>query len=671
MIARLAALVAVAVAACSAPVAPRAPGPAAPVVCPAPAPAPDPAAPAPAPPPTAPARTTIGALTLDGIPGLAEDLRPAMTPFLEVRTADVLDVSDDGRRLLIATRFGERRQLHEVAQPGGDRTQRTFGSEPVLTGFYLPGTTDVIFASDRGGDERYQLYRLDGAGVPDQLTAGDTRNVNAIVADDGATLAWASNARNGTDFDLWIGDGRRGGAPVMALELAGSWVPQDWSADGRRLLLVQELSVAESHLHVLDRATGQRTQLSAPGRVSHPMAAFAPDGTVWAVSDRDGEFRKLYRVSASGAWTAVGPDGDGDVEQLAIAPDGKTVVVAVNRDGVSELLGYEVGARRWRPVGGAPAGGVIGTLRFARKAPVLAFSWGDGREPGDAYTIDLARGLARGALTRWTTSELGGLDRRALVTAAIERVPSFDGRAVPVIVYRPPGAGPFPTVIDLHGGPESQVRPRFAPFVQFLVARGYAVVQPNVRGSTGYGKTYTSLDDGQRREDAVRDVGAVLDWIAREPALDETRVAVTGRSYGGYLVLASLIHHGARLRAGVDVVGISSFVTFLEATSPYRRDLRRVEYGDERDPAMRAFLERIAPLARAREITSALFVAQGENDPRVPPAEAAQIVAAVRAAGRPVWYLTAADEGHDFTRRDNRDALWLLTARFLDLHLAR
>jgi dipeptidyl aminopeptidase/acylaminoacyl peptidase len=222
-------------------------------------------------------------------------------------------------------------------------------------------------------------------------------------------------------------------------------------------------------------------------------------------------------------------------------------------------------------------------------------------------------------------------------------------------------------VIDIHGGPEAQYRPGWDPFIQFLVNElGYTVIGPNVRGSTGFGKTFMALDNGTLREDAVRDIGSLLVWIGVQPAFDHERVSVMGGSYGGYMTLAALISYGERLKGGIDVFGISNFVTFLRNTSGYRRDLRRAEYGDERDNNMRVFLDRISPLTNAKRIKRPLLVVAGLNDPRVPASESEQLVWQVRAAGGEVWYLAAKDEGHGFRKKANRDVYLQTAASFLE-----
>jgi dipeptidyl aminopeptidase/acylaminoacyl peptidase len=312
--------------------------------------------------------------------------------------------------------------------------------------------------------------------------------------------------------------------------------------------------------------------------------------------------------------------------------------------------------------------GIVSGLRFDRTGGRLGMTIESAQSPRDVWVLDLARGEA----ARWTASERGPIDPAKLVPAELVRYPTWDraqgaARRIPAFVYRPRGPGPHPVVIDIHGGPEGQSRPGYSAWTQYLVNEmGYAVVQPNVRGSTGYGRSFTMLDNGRLREDSVRDIGALLAWIAAQPDLDRERVVVSGGSYGGYMVLASMVAFGDRLRGGIDIVGISNFVTFLTNTAAYRRDLRRVEYGDERDPSMRAFLQRISPLTRADAIRKPLLVVQGLNDPRVPASESEQMVARVRANGTEVWYVAARDEGHGFRKKSNRDFDLRTRATFLE-----
>jgi dipeptidyl aminopeptidase/acylaminoacyl peptidase len=336
---------------------------------------------------------------------------------------------------------------------------------------------------------------------------------------------------------------------------------------------------------------------------------------------------------------------------------------------------FDPGRLTVKPVSKIPLG-LISGLNFSPDSKKLGMTLNSANSPNDAFVLDLGRKpLSTGKLTRWTYSEVGGLNTDNFVNPIPVTYPSFtEGQdnplTVPAFVYLPPGDGPFPVIIHVHGGPENQFRPRFNSTFQMWVDQlGVAVIAPNIRGSLGYGPRYITLDDGYNREDSVKDIGALLDWIALQPRLDEGRVAVTGASYGGYIALASAVHYSDRLRAAVDRVGISNFVTFLENTQDYRRELRRIEYGDERDPEMRSFLEEISPLNNVDRIKIPLFVQQGLNDPIVPHSESEQMVKALREQGQTVWYMNALNEGHGYGKKENRDLYQQATYLFLQKYL--
>ncbi|MCC6619990.1 MAG: S9 family peptidase [Deltaproteobacteria bacterium] len=625
----------------------------------------------PACPPAAPADKApapAGPLIFGGTPPVPDALKAQLQRYLEARSAGVVAIDERGTALLVATRFGSAAQIHRVAAPLGARTQVTFEAEPVSRAELVPGDDRAfVFLRDTGGDEQFQIHRTDlDTGRVVRLTDGKSRHEGWLFSPDGASFVFTSNARNGKDFDLWIGDGKDPAKNRILLEVSGRWSPLDWSPDGKTLVVQQYVSITDQRLHLVDVATGKVTAVtSATPASSNRDALFARgagrEGRLYVTSDRAGDFVALYEVDpAAGTWTALTPTLPWNVDELALSPDGKTLAFVVNEDGYGRLHLIDTTTRKALPRPKIPDG-IVSGIRFARKAPVLAFTFSGATVNGDAYTWH----LGRRQLTRWTESEIGGLDARAFVEPELFRYKTFDGREIPCFLYRPRGAGPFPVVVQIHGGPESQSRPGFSAVAQLLVAEaGVAVLVPNVRGSDGYGKAYLALDDGRLREDSVKDIGALLDWIPSRPELDAGRVGVFGGSYGGYMVLASLVHFGDRIRAGVDVVGISNFVTFLEATAPYRRDLRRVEYGDESDPAMREFLLSISPTTNAHKIKSALFVVHGANDPRVPLGEAEQIAAVVKKSGLPVWTLVAMNEGHGFAKRENRDAYLQLTVLF-------
>ena len=614
------------------------------------------------------------AVTLEGVPEIPSELVDRLSQYQAARRASLADVHADGQRILVSTRLGEVPQIHLVDHPGGARTQLTFRTERSHSPRFVPGGEGaVLFMGDIGGDEQHQIFRLDPTtGLTTLLTTPGVRNTGPIWDDAGARLVWASTERNGKDFDLWIGDGASRETAKLLVEGEGYFNAASWSSDGALLLAQEYVSAADSRLHLVDVAEGTRQRIAGGTRKDTAAwdAAVFGRGTdeLFVTSDKGGEFIQLYRGTRKGkrwSWEPLTDDISWDVSTIAITRDRQTLAFTINEGGWSTLYTLDVATGERSKVGGLPKGLIYG-LRFAAQAPVLGFSLSGPDRTTDAWTTH----LETGAITQWTFSEIGGLDPRRFIEPELITYESFDGLEVPAFYYRPAGSGPFPVMIDIHGGPEGQARPWFSAAKQYWCKElGVAILVPNVRGSTGYGRSYHLLDNGMKREDSVQDIGALLDWIATRPELDSDRVGVVGGSYGGYMVLASLVHFGDRLKLGIDRVGISSFVTFLENTKEYRRDVRRAEYGDERDPAMREFLEGISPLNQVDRITSALFVSQGANDPRVPASEAAQIVAAVREQGGEVWYMLAHNEGHGFRRQSNRD-LWLQAATlFLEQHL--
>lgn len=612
-------------------------------------------------------------VVLDGTPEIPVELHARLQQYLETRSAFVESIAPDGTRLIVTTRFADTAQVHQVSAPRGDRRQLTFGEEPVYGATFHPADPDaLVYQADVGGAENYQIYRYDRrTGRSTLLSDGTHRHPEILFSRDGSRLAYTSNARNGRDIDVWLGDGRAPGR--LFLERSGDWHLLDFARDGSRLLIQEYVSILDARIFVADLATGEVRRISPEETVAADRAALfdASGRRAYIASDRGGDFVELFEVDLERpeiGWRSLTHEIPWNVESLALSSDGRTLLFSTNEDGISVLRTLDTRTRRIAAIAGTPRGVVSGILA-ARDAPVFAISIGTATSPTDAYTYD----LRTRRLVRWTESEVGGLDPASFVEPTSFRYRSFDAREIPCFEYRPRGAsGPLPVLVYIHGGPEAQSRPWFTPIIQYLaVESGVAVLVPNVRGSDGYGKAYLALDDARRREDSVRDIGALLDWVAAQPALDASRVAVYGGSYGGYMVLASLVHFGDRLRAGVDVVGIANWVTFLENTAAYRRDLRRAEYGDESDPEMREFLTAISPIASVDRIRSALFVAHGANDPRVPAGEAEQIVRAVRASGHEVWYMLARNEGHGFLRKENRDTFTELAVMFLEEHLRR
>lgn len=607
------------------------------------------------------------------VPPLPASLVNRLEQYMDVRAASFAGWDPAGKGLLIRTRFGNSLQLHRVYEPGGRREQVTFFREPVDGGF-LPGATDesLLVTMSAGGNENGQIYFHDRARFKTQrLTDGKSRNSINAVRDDGSQMIVASNQRNGRDTDLYLADPRAADSMKLLFQTDRQfWSAVDWSLDGKTLLLSRFVSANESYPYLMHVADAKTIELPRPTNelASYGPLAFAPDGkSIYVATDATSEFSRLARLNlASGKYEWLTADIDWSVSGLEVDPKSGRVAFSVNEDGASRLFMLEPTAagKLVRRELKLPLG-IVSSLDFSPDGKQLGFTLSRPEAPADVYSLE----LAGDALTRWTYSEVGGLNPASFVTPTRIRFKSFDAREIPAYYYRPKGAAAdkkAPVIINIHGGPEGQAQPFFTGTTQFYLNElGAAVIFPNVRGSSGYGKTYLKLDNAELREDSVKDIGALLDWIAKQDELDASRVAVTGGSYGGYMVLASLVHYSDRLKAGIDNVGIANFNTLLATTAAYRQDLRRAEYGDERDPKMKEFFERISPANNAEKIRARLLVAHGRNDPRVPFTEAQQIAEKVRSFGRPVWTVYAANEGHGFAKKDNADYLRAVEAMFL------
>jgi dipeptidyl aminopeptidase/acylaminoacyl peptidase len=606
------------------------------------------------------------------VPAVPEALAAATRPYMESRSAGFAGWNNADRSMLIGTRFGNVPQIHSVAMPMGMRRQISFEAEP-LGGSLSPSGDTLVVTKDNGGDEFFQLYTLKNGRLT-LLTAGaKSRNSLGPWSDDGQLIAFTSTERNGTDSDLYVMDPRNPASKRRVAEVkGGGWGISAIAPDKRSAIVFNSQSVENADPYWLDLASGKMTPIGDPAKaIAFGGAQFAPDGTLWVTSDEGHDFQRLGRLDPkSGRFTPLAGLPNWDVDGFDISDDGRMIAFATNEAGVGRLSLLDVASGRIRRVTGLPAGG-IGGLEFSKWGE-LGFSLSSAKSPSDAYSID-PRTLK---VTRWTQSETGGLDPSVNVEPQLVEVKSFDGEKVSGLLYRPDPAkfpGRRPLIVDIHGGPEGQATAGFRGRANYLLnERGIAIFYPNVRGSTGFGKRFVGLDNGPfKREDSVRDIGAFLSRLTADPALDPARMAVTGGSYGGYMCYASAIAFADRFRGALCNVAISNFVTFLNNTQSYRRDLRRVEYGDERDPAQRAKLEEISPLRRIAEIKAPLFVVQGANDPRVPKAEADQIVQAIRARGGTAWYMVGENEGHGFAKKENQDYLFWTTMQFWDQTLLK
>jgi dipeptidyl aminopeptidase/acylaminoacyl peptidase len=615
-------------------------------------------------------------IVAEGVPKIPASIAEAAGRYSENRAAFPADWHPQHREILIGTRFGNTFQAHLVKMPGGARQQLTFFPEPVYGGSFHPNGGDyMLFSKDAGGGEWYQFFRYDfSSGESTLLTDGKSRNTSAQWSTGGDWIAYSSTHRNSDDTELWaINPADRKTNHLVAQLNGGGWEPQDWSSDDKKILLVEGISVNETYLWVLDAATGEKTELTprkTNEQVAYSNAKFSKDGKgVYFTSDKDSEFQRLvYMDLASKQTKVLTANIPWDLDEFALSWDGKKIAFITNEDGLSALHLLDAGMGKELPVPKLPVGLVSGLI-WHKNGRDLAFGISSASSPGDAYSID----ITTGKLARWTMSETA-VKTEAFPEPELVRWKSFDGKMISGFLYRPPVkfTGKRPVLIEIHGGPEGQSRPDFlGRYNYYLNELGIAVILPNVRGSTGYGKAFTKLDNGFLREGTYKDINALLDWIGTRPDMDSGRVAVTGGSYGGHMTLAVSTFYSDRLRCSIDVVGPSNLVTFLEHTEAYRRDLRRVEYGDERNPKMREFLERIAPMNNVEKIKKPMMVVAGQNDPRVPVSESDQIVAALKKQGTPVWYVMAKDEGHGFQKKANADFQFYATVEFLQEYLLK
>ncbi|MGA0607399.1 S9 family peptidase [Phenylobacterium sp. VNQ135] len=611
-----------------------------------------------------------GQIVYEGVPATPPALKAAIAPYYNARSAVFEDWLPDGS-MLIGTRFGDTQQIHRVKAPGAARTQLTFFNEPVSSAIVQPGSERYLYPIDTGGAEYYQAFIRDLSGREAQLTAPKTRNQGFKFSKDGKLVAWSQVTPGDPNYDIVVADPANPAGRRTVHEGTGAISPEDISADGAKILAARYNSATHSELFVLDVATGKLSPVGPQGRkIAYQGGAFVDGGrSIVTLSDDGSEVARPVVIDvATGKVRDLDPGAKWGAEAFDVSPDGKVIAYAVNEEGYSKVVLRDIASGRELAGPKLPMGVLTG-LKFSPDGAKLGLSLSTSTSSGDVWSYE----LAGGALVRWTESELGGLDAAALVEPTLFRYPTFDKRTIPAFIYRPKdaaqkasGGKKLPVVIQIHGGPEGQEQPNFNPRRQSWVNElGAAVIIPNVRGSSGYGKTYIGLDNAEKREDSVKDIGALLDWVAKQPDLDASRVAVVGQSYGGYMVLAVAGHYNDRIAGAIDLYGISDWVTFLQNTEGYRRDLRRAEYGDERDPKMRAVFDRIAPIRMSDRMKKPMMVFQGANDPRVPRSESEQMVAKLRAQGTEVWYVLAKDEGHGIYKKANQEAVRTVEVQFL------
>jgi dipeptidyl aminopeptidase/acylaminoacyl peptidase len=616
-------------------------------------------------------------LIVEGVPKIPASLADTVDRYTNFRAANLQSWDPAARQMLITTRFADTAQVHLVKMPGGARTQLTFYPDRISGAWSSPTSgASFVFSKDIGGGEFFQLYRYDlASGDTTLLTDGKSRNTDPVWSYAGDKLAYGSTRRTGNDVDLYVVDPANPKSDHLLAQLnGGGWSALDWSPDGRSILLSESISAQESYLWTVDAGSGAKTLITPKGgadKIAYGSGRFSKDGKgIYVTSDKDSEFQRLTYIDLNTRQHTYLSSGiPWDVEEFDLSRDGKGIAFVTNEDGFGVLHLFDTASRKEKPLTGVPKG-VISGVHWQANNRDVGFSLSSARSSSDAYSLD----VKTGKIERWTFSETGGLNTADFPEPELIHWKSWDGRAISGFLYKPAAkfTGKRPVIINIHGGPEAQFRPGFpGRWDYYMNELGVVMIAPNVRGSAGYGKSFIGLDNGMLREGSYRDISTLLDWIQTQPNLDSGRVLITGGSYGGFMTLAVATNYNDRICCSVDVVGPSNLVTFLEHTSGYRQDLRRVEYGDERDPKMREYLEGIAPANKAKNITKPIFVIAGKNDPRVPVTESEQMVSIVRQNGTPVWWLMAKDEGHGFGKKKNQDYQFYATVMFVKEYLLK
>ena len=614
-------------------------------------------------------------LIVDGLDPIPLALTKELNKYTNVRSSGFADWHPKRREMLMSTRFGNTSQLHYLSMPMGARKQLTFFDEPVGGATFDPLNGNYfVFSRDAGGNEFGQLYRYDMAdGTITLLTdGGRSQNGGMQWTNKGDQFLYSSTKRNGADRDIYIIDPLNPKNERLVLQVqGGGWGVNDISPDDKTIIVGEGLSVTESRLYTVDIATGTKTRLSPETKEQAVFegALFLKDGkTILLSTDFDNEFQYLAKMDlATKKMTPITKSIPWDVGGYDLSPDGTKLLFTTNEAGFTKLYMLDIATNQYETVKEIPNGS-IGGFKWHKNGAEFAYVYSNATTSSDIYTFNMATRKAE----RWTESEMGGLVSSQLSDAQLIKWKSFDQREISGFYYKAHKKfeGKRPVIIVIHGGPEGQSFPGFQGRNNYYLNElGVALIYPNVRGSTGYGKTFVKLDNGYLRENSVKDIGALLDWIAQQPELDASRVMTMGGSYGGYMALACATFYSDRLKCSNDIVGISNFNTFLKNTESYRRDLRRVEYGDEQDPKMYAFLEKISPLNNVNKIKIPMFIVQGGNDPRVPRTEATQMAEALKKNNIPTWYLEAKDEGHGFRKKPNSDFQFYATILFVQKYL--
>jgi dipeptidyl aminopeptidase/acylaminoacyl peptidase len=614
-------------------------------------------------------------LITQNILDIPKELSVKVKKYSESRSANIADVHPNSNEIIITTRFGNTSQLHRVIQPNGARSQITFFEEPVSNATYEPTKGEfLIYSKDIGGNEFGQLFKLDLKTLQSTLLTDGGRSQNGGVTwkKDGKGFYYSSTKRNGGDRDIYFMDLNQPDSNKLILQVkGGGWGISDISSNNKQLLIEEYVSANESHIWLLDIISGKLSEVTdrkSKGIVQSDARFSDKTNEIWYVTDLENEFGRLANLNLDTKKTTFHTTSiPWNVESYSLSEDKKKLTFVTNEAGIDKMYILNTTDKKFVPVKNLPIGLVSGAS-FTKNGESIFFSQSTSQSSSDVYKLD----LKSNKIVQWTESELGEMQKTDMSMPKFIEWESFDKLKISGFYYpvSQKFTGKRPVMINIHGGPEGQSLASFLGSNNYYTNEmGVAIIFPNVRGSSGFGKTYISKDNGFLREDSVKDIGALLDWIALQPELDKDKIMIMGGSYGGYMTLATAFHFADKIKCSVDIVGISNFNTFLKNTEEYRRDLRRVEYGDERDPKMYSFLDKISPLNNTDKIKKPMFIIQGTNDPRVPVTEATQMRDKLKAQGNTVWYLEAKDEGHGFKKKQNIDYQRLAVIRFIQEYL--
>jgi dipeptidyl aminopeptidase/acylaminoacyl peptidase len=589
--------------------------------------------------------------------------------YLNIRSAYQSSFSFDGQRLAFLTNITGIPQVWAIDVAGGWPDQLSFGADRVAGVEFSPKHNQLIFVRDVGGNENAQLFLLNGDGSNERRLTHDDGAMHIFGgwSPNGKYITFSANRRNRGRYDIYVQDVTTSEAKMIwENDIPGIVIPVDFSPDSTYLLVLFIHSSMNQDLYEVTISDGSVRHLTPhQGDVRYNQPVYSADGQeLYCLCDLKREFMGVVRLNLSDLSLVPIVQPEAEVELLSVSRSGRYLAWATNVDGATRLECQNLHSDETRQPPDLPTGVINFELMFSPETNRLAFSFSTSRRTTDVWVWNLETDV----LSAVTRSSHAGIPNTSFVESELIYYLTFDGREIPAWFYRPLDEGrQRPVVVYVHGGPEGQTQPLFFPILQYLVSRGYAILAPNVRGSTGYGKTYAYLDDVEKRMDSVADLAHAVYWLHQQPDVDPQRIAVYGGSYGGFMVLAALTTYPDLWAAGVDVVGISNFVTFLENTGAYRRSTREAEYGSlERN---REFLTRISPIHHVDKIKAPLMVIHGANDPRVPLGEAEQIVNALRVRNVPVEFLVYADEGHGLVKLDNKLDAYPKIAAFLDRYL--